>query len=63
MLVCPNDCHWCDLPDCGSAGCKLTGEVPLVSCTECGMLIPASVRMQVCIECISLFDASRKDER
>lgn len=63
MLICPHDCHWCDLPDCGSTGCEMTGEEPLVSCAECGLLISASAPMQVCIECISLFDACRNEER
>src|SRR5438876_894838 len=45
MLVCPYDCHWCDLPDCRSGGCRLASESALIPCAECGVLIVASSSM------------------
>jgi len=53
MLVCPYDCHWCDVPSCRAAGCELTAEPPLVPCIECGVLISVPARMQFCVACMT----------
>jgi hypothetical protein len=54
MVVCPYDCHWCDLPDCRTEGCRFAAEPALVPCVECGVLIIAPASMQMCIECVAL---------
>jgi hypothetical protein len=57
MLICPQDCHFCDLPDCRTAGCERTGELPLAECVECGAVFVQSafgrtVRFALCVDCV-----------
>jgi hypothetical protein len=53
MVVCPYDCHWCDLPDCRTGTCELAAEPALVPCMECGVLIIAPGAVQMCIDCVA----------
>jgi len=54
MVLCPLDCHACDLTGCPSGGCALTGEPPLVACALCGTLVIRTAAFGVCAQCISV---------
>jgi len=51
MVVCPYDCHWCDVTSCRFAGCELTAESPLAPCADCGTLIIVPATLDICVEC------------
>ena len=54
MLVCPYDCHRCELAACPGEGCQMTGEPPLKECVVCGELVVRTVAFGMCIECSSV---------
>jgi len=61
LVVCPYDCHWCDVPSCRSAGCELTAEAPLEPCADCGILMSVPVTLGICIECVALAMPARTE--
>jgi len=57
MLICPQDLHLCQLPDCRTTGCERTGELPLAECIDCGTVFlrgafGRAVRFDVCADCL-----------
>jgi hypothetical protein len=54
MLVCPYDCHWCDVASCRFAGCELTAEPPLAPCDDCGALTVVQATLDICVECVAV---------
>ena len=53
MVVCPFDCHWCDLQGCRAGGCEMTGEPVLVACSLCGALVIRTAGLGACIDCMA----------
>jgi len=52
MLLCPDDVAPCRRKGCGEGHCRRTGEVPLTSCLECGVVVSRHRVVAVCEECI-----------
>ena len=53
MVVCPYDCHWCDVSACRADSCEMTVEPPLAECAECGALVIRTVGLGICSECMT----------
>lgn len=56
MFVCPCDAHWCNLSACRAGACELTGETPLIACSECGAIVETSPGFRLCVDCLVEFN-------
>jgi hypothetical protein len=63
MVACPFDCHWCALSACRADGCEMTGEPPLLTCTECGVLVIRTFAFGHCVECVPFEVRAAKEDR
>ena len=61
MLICPDDLAPCRRNGCGQGQCKRTGEAPLTSCMECGVMIAKHVVVSVCVECVSVYTPTSEE--
>ena len=51
MRYCPDDLEPCRRQGCGEGRCRRTGEAPLTSCWECGVVVTRHTVVAVCVEC------------
>ena len=54
MRICPVDLARCDRHACASGICEQSGELPLLPCVDCGVLIVLR-GAGICAECISVY--------